>query len=408
MTADEQTKAKAVLDRFLADNPELEELSARLATFNIFRALKIEDAEIRHSNTLAWLLDPRGSHGLGDVVLRRVISSILLQSEGETPGLSAAQVELLDFSDIEIHREWHHFDLLVIDHANDLVVLIENKVRAGVSKKQLERYYGEAQKQFPEFRILPVLLTLEEQAEDGGELAPWVPYSYSQLLRVIERISGQRYRQLAEPVAIFLSHYQETLRRLTMQDKPITDLCRAIYRKHRDAINLIVNYGMTSQFEEGVARAMEQHAKDYELLSSWASWAWFIPRSWAEVVPENSEAGTWDHLPRRLSVACWFNRVSPHSTRIHLVFEVCRMTDPALRLSCVKALKDAGFKLYKQAFKEDARYSRFYRDAEKVEDYSDADSVREAVETLLARAQGKIDAAASVFAAVFEKARSPK
>lgn len=31
---------KAALDRFLADNPELEQLSARLATFNVFRALR--------------------------------------------------------------------------------------------------------------------------------------------------------------------------------------------------------------------------------------------------------------------------------------------------------------------------------------------------------------------------------
>ncbi len=29
---------RSILDRFLADNPELEKLSARLARFNVFRA----------------------------------------------------------------------------------------------------------------------------------------------------------------------------------------------------------------------------------------------------------------------------------------------------------------------------------------------------------------------------------
>lgn len=58
---------KAALDRFLADNPDLEKLSDRLATFNIFRTLRIEKAEIRHSNVLAWLLNPEESHGLGCV-----------------------------------------------------------------------------------------------------------------------------------------------------------------------------------------------------------------------------------------------------------------------------------------------------------------------------------------------------
>ena len=50
-----ETDSRAALDRFLADNPELEQLSARLATVNILRALKIERAEIRHSNVLGWL-----------------------------------------------------------------------------------------------------------------------------------------------------------------------------------------------------------------------------------------------------------------------------------------------------------------------------------------------------------------
>jgi hypothetical protein len=57
----------AAIDKFLADNPELEDLSAILSTFNVFRALKIEQVEIRHSNVLAWLLDPEETHGLSDI-----------------------------------------------------------------------------------------------------------------------------------------------------------------------------------------------------------------------------------------------------------------------------------------------------------------------------------------------------
>ena len=104
------TSNKAALDRFLADNPELEELSARLSTFNIFRALKIEKAEIRHSNVLAWLFDPNESHGLDDLVLRRVLSNMLLDSDTDVEGISAAQVELMDFGDIEVRREWQNID----------------------------------------------------------------------------------------------------------------------------------------------------------------------------------------------------------------------------------------------------------------------------------------------------------
>ena len=36
-----------ILDKFLVDNAELEELSAKLSIFNIFGVLRIEEAEIR-------------------------------------------------------------------------------------------------------------------------------------------------------------------------------------------------------------------------------------------------------------------------------------------------------------------------------------------------------------------------
>jgi len=70
-----------VLDKFLVDNRELEELSAKLSIFNLFKVLRVEQTEIRHSNVLAWLLDARESHGLRDSFLRRFLSTILLDNQ---------------------------------------------------------------------------------------------------------------------------------------------------------------------------------------------------------------------------------------------------------------------------------------------------------------------------------------
>ena len=41
-----------ILDKFLVDNNELEELSAILSIFNIFKVLRIEDAEIRQGEDI--------------------------------------------------------------------------------------------------------------------------------------------------------------------------------------------------------------------------------------------------------------------------------------------------------------------------------------------------------------------
>jgi hypothetical protein len=55
LTKDEKEEQVKLLNQFLVDNWELEQLSAKLAAFNILKVLKIEKAEIRHSNVLAWL-----------------------------------------------------------------------------------------------------------------------------------------------------------------------------------------------------------------------------------------------------------------------------------------------------------------------------------------------------------------
>lgn len=49
-------------------NHDFETLELALSEPNIFRSLSIARMEIRHSNFIAYLLDPRGTHGLGDVV----------------------------------------------------------------------------------------------------------------------------------------------------------------------------------------------------------------------------------------------------------------------------------------------------------------------------------------------------
>lgn len=54
---------------------ELDNLQAGPNELNVFEVLGITNTEIRHSNVIAWLMRPDGSHGLGDAVLSRLIGS---------------------------------------------------------------------------------------------------------------------------------------------------------------------------------------------------------------------------------------------------------------------------------------------------------------------------------------------
>ena len=65
------------LNRFVVECEELRHLEAFLGRFNIFRVLKFELGEIRHSNVLAWICNPEESHGLGDAFLQKWLMRML-------------------------------------------------------------------------------------------------------------------------------------------------------------------------------------------------------------------------------------------------------------------------------------------------------------------------------------------
>jgi hypothetical protein len=73
-------KRRELLENFIVDNEDLEELEAKLAEFNIFEAIGVVRQEIRHSNFLAFLLDPSQNHRLDDIFLKRFLKRVLLET----------------------------------------------------------------------------------------------------------------------------------------------------------------------------------------------------------------------------------------------------------------------------------------------------------------------------------------
>ena len=51
-------------------------LERKLDEFNLFKVLRIDEFEIRHSNVLAWLLDPSQNHKLGNTFLRGFLDEV--------------------------------------------------------------------------------------------------------------------------------------------------------------------------------------------------------------------------------------------------------------------------------------------------------------------------------------------
>jgi hypothetical protein len=72
------------LEDFVLDNDDLERLEALVNPFNIFEAVGAVRQELRHSDFLAYLLDPQQNHGLQDLFAKRLLQRSVSRSP-ETP-----------------------------------------------------------------------------------------------------------------------------------------------------------------------------------------------------------------------------------------------------------------------------------------------------------------------------------
>lgn len=382
-----------VLDKFLVDNAELEELSARLSVFNIFGTLRIKKAEIRHSNVLAWLLDPRGSHGTGQAFLRRVLSTILLDNESAEVDLTPAQIELMDMMDVEIRREWRNIDLIAFSESNKWVLLVENKIKGSATTTQLLRYIKLMKKEFPNFTIIPVLLTLDvEDGLDIAEEAGFICWSHAQMYYIVNHVFNQRKEGIPQDAKIFLEHYLVILRRITMQDEEIVKLCKAIYKKHKDAIDLIVEWGATSQFGSAAENFLSAH-KDLAQPHLGPRRAWFVPKVWEKTMPPCSDR--WKYLSKPYPVACWFV-FRAKSSKIGLVIEVGSMENSEKRLKLLKAFDKEGFRIGKKAFRSESIYTRVHSVYRKINDPDDEEEIKTLVDNMWEKSQPEISNASKI------------
>jgi len=86
----------------------------------------------------------------------------------------------------------------------------------------------------------------------------------------------------ADRAALLLPHYLEILKRITMQDSELVQLCKTIYRKHREAIDLVVQYGASSQVADA-CEGMVRQLPNLEFHQTRRNSVWFLPKEMAAV-----------------------------------------------------------------------------------------------------------------------------
>lgn len=192
------------LDRFLGGNEELRAIEKRTEAFNLFVALGVAEAEIRHSRLLAWLLSPTGSHGFGTKYLQSFLELVCAEDGDELADYG------LDLRGFDVQCEDDHIDLLLVHRNGRFVCAVENKVRIDQGERQLETYRQQIEAAYKQWDCKFVFLTLKgEKPADTS----YIPIPYARVLQaVIGSASPSEPDHEAEARAILFENYAEILR----------------------------------------------------------------------------------------------------------------------------------------------------------------------------------------------------
>lgn len=284
---------KKILEEFLLDIDILDGLDAYLNKFNTFDVLRISKMEIRHSNMLAWLLNPRETHGLGDVFLRKFLQhcakSYTVQKDGSV--VDVIEASLIDYDDFLVSREWNNIDVLLVSSKNKIVICLENKIFSKESEHQLKKYLQIVNKRYPYYKKAFIFLTPEGDVSSDEE--NWIAMNYSEILFMLEKTMELKKENINPNVIMFLEQYKHIIRRDIIMDEELIAVCTEIYNKHQKALDLIYEYKQDNdmQIKKIIENALEKYENILMDISS-KTYIRFCTKIIDDVIPKDGEGWT--------------------------------------------------------------------------------------------------------------------
>jgi hypothetical protein len=189
-------------ERLLRDFQNLGHLNRRRKT--LLEIAKRTDSELIHSNILAFFLDPREEHGLGDLFL----ASLLKASRSPLNNETLKQVEVFTEDPTNTKKR---IDIVV--QGSTFLIGIENKIRARVTNPLVEygnrleerAFRGKIRKQ----NILKIILSTKLEVAQAG----FQPLTYGQVFSIVTASLPQANKETKTGLS-YLSEFMTTIENL--------------------------------------------------------------------------------------------------------------------------------------------------------------------------------------------------
>lgn len=285
------------------------EADRRGENFNIFNVLGLTSDETRtHSAFIAELLDPNGSHGLGDQFLRSFVDTVdCLRSWNFDTKSAKVHKELSIGGKNEDCSEGGRIDIAV--ESNGKAIIIENKIYAGDQEKQLVRYYNYGTKNCSNgFRLLYLTLNGDDASkysreklvvnEDyytvayNHEISDWLQRCIEfSARRPLVRETLIQYQNLINQLTMnsMDKNNQEELLKLMSDPKNIDSICSilSLEAKWRENIfNIYVLTPLKEKFKE-----LDIELKNRGINIKRPEWTQYIRLDWGNTLGNNASIG---------------------------------------------------------------------------------------------------------------------
>ncbi len=191
--------------------------------FNIFEVIDLVRWETVHSRFLAFLLNPKQSHGLGNSFL----AGLLQKLSESTHGISLPQTHnddgVLGRTTVhsEVYTEDGRIDILLLNEVGGWAMIIENKIDTTEHHDQLDRYYRFVETNYPDWKVLCVYLT--PQGYDPSH-AQYKPLNYEMICEIADRVMDEQGSTLSSDVRMSMEHYVQMVKRHIVGNPEIDEL----------------------------------------------------------------------------------------------------------------------------------------------------------------------------------------
>lgn len=262
----EYKKIRKLLEKIKQINAKHEEIAhLKGENFNVFNVLDKQTDEVKtHSAMIAELLNPKGSHGMGDTFLKFFIDLINNKFNSEAKTHEKQKISTNNLEETRVYAEYYigeitrasggQIDILLSN--NEFVICIENKINAGDQIYQLIRYHDYLKKQTKKHQVL-FYLTLE------GKIASDISIRYgNQDNKKLELTAGKDYHCLSYRYDILKwleKCYQHSI------ELPVL---RETIKQYINIIKSLTNQLISNKMEEEVFKAIVSDIESAEKINN--------------------------------------------------------------------------------------------------------------------------------------------